>query len=109
MSSDVSKNEVQESALSSQSAPGGFDMAAVDRRRFLKSLGIAGVALASGAGVASAAMGGAADVFGNRNERPITRGDVAILRLLAAAEIIETDLWRQYNELGGVDAASSGY
>src|SRR5207302_3216723 len=26
----------------------------------------------------------------------------AILRFLAAAEILETDLWQQYNELGGV-------
>src|SRR5215831_7479958 len=34
--------------------------------------------------------------------RGLTRGDVAILRFLAAAEIIETDLWIQYNELGGV-------
>jgi hypothetical protein len=39
----------------------------------------------------------------------ITEGDVAILQFLAAAELIESDLWRQYNELGGVDAANSGY
>ena len=32
----------------------------------------------------------------------LTAGDAAILRFLAAAEIIETDLWQQYNELGGV-------
>jgi hypothetical protein len=32
----------------------------------------------------------------------LTRGDAAILRFLAAAEILETDLWQQYNELGGV-------
>jgi hypothetical protein len=32
----------------------------------------------------------------------LSRGDVAILRLLAAAEIIEADLWQQYAELGGV-------
>ncbi|HET9918215.1 MAG TPA: ferritin-like domain-containing protein [Ktedonobacteraceae bacterium] len=31
-----------------------------------------------------------------------TAGDIAILRFLAAAEIIESDLWQQYNELGGV-------
>src|SRR5947199_1356110 len=31
-----------------------------------------------------------------------TKGDVAILRFLAAAEILETDLWQQYNELGGI-------
>jgi hypothetical protein len=32
----------------------------------------------------------------------VTRGDVAILRLLAAAELIEADLWQQYAELGGL-------
>ncbi len=31
-----------------------------------------------------------------------TRGDVAILRFLAAAELIEADLWQQYAELGGL-------
>jgi len=29
-------------------------------------------------------------------------GDAAILRFLSAAEILETDLWQQYNELGGI-------
>jgi hypothetical protein len=52
--------------------------------------------------------GGAAGVLGTgsallgQTSRVITDGDVAILRFLAAAEIIETDLWIQYNELGGV-------
>ena len=32
----------------------------------------------------------------------ITAGDAAILRFLSAAEILETDLWIQYNELGGI-------
>src|SRR5205823_7285292 len=32
----------------------------------------------------------------------LTEGDVAILRFLAAAEVIETDLWQQYNELAGI-------
>ena len=35
--------------------------------------------------------------------RGITRGDAAILRFLAAAEILETDLWQQYTEFSGVD------
>jgi hypothetical protein len=39
----------------------------------------------------------------------ITEGDVAILQFLAAAELIESDLWQQYNELGGVAAGQSGY
>ena len=29
----------------------------------------------------------------------LSRGDAAILRLLAAVEILESDLWQQYNEL----------
>jgi hypothetical protein len=32
---------------------------------------------------------------------PLTEGDVAILQFLAAAELIESDLWIQYAELGG--------
>jgi hypothetical protein len=32
----------------------------------------------------------------------LTKGDVAILQFLAAAELIEADLWQQYAELGGV-------
>jgi hypothetical protein len=32
----------------------------------------------------------------------LTKGDAAILQFLAAAEIIETDLWQQYNELAGI-------
>ncbi len=34
--------------------------------------------------------------------RHLTRGDVAMLRFVAAAEILESDLWTQYNELGGI-------
>ena len=37
----------------------------------------------------------------------LTEGDAAILRFLAAAEILETDLWQQYNELGGSRTAKS--
>jgi hypothetical protein len=38
---------------------------------------------------------------GDRDDRQLSRGDVAILRLAAAIELIEADLWQQYNELGG--------
>jgi hypothetical protein len=37
----------------------------------------------------------------DRNRR-LSRGDAALLRFAAAAEILETDFWVQYNELGGV-------
>ena len=67
----------------------------VKRRSFLKGLGVAGAALSTGSLLATAAKA---------SERTgiITVGDVAILRFLAAAEILETDLWQQYNELGGI-------
>ena len=32
----------------------------------------------------------------------LSKGDIAILRFLAAFELIECDLWQQYEELGGV-------
>ena len=65
--------------------------ASASRRTFLKKgLGTAGV----GAGLLSSGSA----VLG---QATITTGDAAILRFLAAAEILETDLWIQYNELGG--------
>ncbi len=69
-----------------------------NRRSFLKR-GL----VASTAGVGAGLLAGATSAFGEdaANTGPITRGDAAILRFLAAAEIIETDLWVQYNELGG--------
>src|SRR5262245_28446024 len=39
----------------------------------------------------------------DQNEKDsLTRGDAALLRFAAAAEILESDFWIQYNELGGV-------
>ncbi len=35
----------------------------------------------------------------------ISKGDAALLRFAAAVEILETDFWVQYNELGGVQDA----
>src|SRR5271157_5918179 len=67
----------------------------VKRRSFLKGLGVAGAALSAGSLLATAAEA-------SQRSGIITVGDVAILRFLAAAEILETDLWLQYNELGGI-------
>lgn len=69
----------------------------MQRRSFMKRLGLAGAAvLPAGAFLASQTRASAAG-FNFLNE-----GDEAILRFLAAAEIIETDLWTQYAELGGI-------
>jgi Ferritin-like domain len=35
-------------------------------------------------------------------DRHLNKGDAAILRFLAAAELVESDLWQQYNELAGI-------
>src|SRR5262245_17595963 len=65
------------------------------RRAFLAQ-GAAVSAVTLGAGRllidAPAALAGAA----------LPAGDAAILQFLAAAELLEADLWKQYNELGGV-------
>jgi hypothetical protein len=79
---------------------------AVRRRSFLKGLGMAGATLLPASALLMTKGKAQADEAQARNGK-LTKGDVAILRLLAAAEIIETDLWRQYNELGGIGATGS--
>jgi len=75
-----------------------LDLRSAGRRNFLKSGMLAG-----GAVVGAGLMGGRASAFAEEHDREgrITEGDVAILRFLAAAELIESDLWMQYTELGG--------
>ena len=78
------------------------------RRSFLRNLGVGAALLVPGAAVlgsASKALAGSE----NQKNNALSRGDVAILQLLAAAELIEADLWQQYTELGGVDAPTTGY
>jgi Ferritin-like domain len=54
------------------------------------------------AGATIGAGGLLADATPAFAEGGLDHGDAAILRFLAAAELIETDLWRQYNELAGI-------
>ena len=70
----------------------------VNRRSLLKSGMLAGGAAVVGAGLFS----GAKSAFGQDSGGGLTKGDVAILRFLAAAEFIESDPWTQYAELGGI-------
>jgi len=67
------------------------------RRSFLRSVGIGAVAL----GPAAALLSGARKASAQSSGANLTQGDAAILRFLAAAEILESDLWEQYWELGG--------
>jgi hypothetical protein len=69
----------------------------LSRRAFIAS----GVAVGVGAGLGP--FGGAVSALANKPPTTkLGKGDAAILRFLAAAEILETDLWQQYNELGGI-------
>src|SRR6266496_4081857 len=68
------------------------------RRSFLRKGLVVGGAGAIGAGLLSSGL----PAFAQESSGGLTKGDVAILRFLSAAEILETDLWQQYNELGGI-------
>jgi len=71
----------------------------LSRRSFL------GKSLAVGAGTMGAGLLAktlTAQVSNANSRGGLTRGDADILRFLAAAELIEADLWLQYNELGGI-------
>ncbi len=67
----------------------------LQRRSFLKGVGIAGAAISAGALLNTDLN---AETHGSSK---ISKGDADILRFLAAAEILESDLWLQYQELGG--------
>ena len=72
----------------------------VDRRSFLKGGLLAGGA-AVGAGLLATGPLARAQAQTQKGGS-LNAGDVAILRFLAAAELIESDLWTQYAELGGI-------
>jgi len=77
-----------------------------NRRSFLKN----GMLAAGVATVGGGLLTRASAFSGDQQGGSLSTGDAAILQLLLAAEIIETDLWQQYNELGGIGGpANSTY
>src|SRR6267154_3190655 len=72
--------------------------ALVNRRSFMRHSLVAGAAATVGAGILANSNFAVAQGASGK----LAKGDVAILQFLAAAEIIESDLWLQYQELGGV-------
>jgi hypothetical protein len=70
------------------------------RRSFMRKGLVVGGAGTIGAGLLAGGL--SLPAFAEERSGGLTQGDVAILRLLAAVEIIESDLWQQYNELGGI-------
>ena len=73
----------------------------VGRRSFLKQAAIVGATAVPLSALAASSA--------SASSTAPTAGDIAILRFLAAAEILETDLWEQYNELGGLDGGNPAY
>src|SRR5947208_14164030 len=71
------------------------------RRSFLKGIGVAGAA-SVGAGLLAQTSSAFAQEGPEEHSGRLTRGDAALLRFAAAAEILETDFWVQYNEPGGI-------
>ena len=103
-----------ESNLSPQVANFSPPRRTLPRRAFLRGVGLGVAALAP----ASALFGsnskrkgkgqgighgmGMGQGMGEGHEDRITEGDATLLRFAAAAEILETDFWVQYNELAGI-------
>jgi Ferritin-like domain len=76
--------------------------AATNRRSFLKNGLTAAGAATAGMGLLAESPSALAEDGFNTRGGSLTRGDAALLRFAAAAEILETDFWVQYNELGGI-------
>ncbi len=74
----------------------------VDRRAFIRK----GFATAGTAAAGAALLANGTPLFADGDDPDrsgrLTRGDAALLRFAAAAEILETDFWVQYNELAGI-------
>lgn len=70
-----------------------------NRRVFLKK----GIVAAGGATLGAGLLTNASPALAEEERSGrLDAGDASILRFLAAAEILETDLWQQYNELAGI-------
>lgn len=80
-------------AMQTTAKPGG-----TSRRSFIRKGLAVGVASTLSGGVLASGM----PLVASAKSGGLTPGDAAILRFLSAAEILESDLWQQYNELGGI-------
>lgn len=76
--------------------------AATNRRSFLRNGLTAAGAATAGMGLLTHSSSVLADDGFDQRGGLLTRGDAALLRFAAAAEILETDFWVQYNELAGI-------
>src|ERR1700757_200022 len=72
----------------------------VPRRSFIKGLGVVGATLLPGAALLKAQS--------TNSSGKLSKGDADLLRFALWAELVESDLWTQYNELGGATAPNDG-
>src|ERR1700682_5073034 len=77
---------------------------ATDRRSFIQK----GLAVVGTASVGAGLLSNSKSAFAKEPGR-LNKGDAAILQFLAAAEILESDLWEQYWELSSVTGLSGGF
>jgi len=89
MSKEVSRSNAETNPQASSGS---------NRRSFLKNTVVAGAA----AGIGATILTKGTPAFADDRYGSLSKGDAAILRFVAAAEIIESDIWLQYNELAGV-------
>jgi hypothetical protein len=94
MSNEVTRSTAEANRSSTDTAPDRRS----NRRSFLKNTMIAGAATTAGAALLTKGL----PAFAQDKSGSLSKGDAAILRFVAAAEIIESDIWLQYNELAGV-------
>jgi len=106
LSSTVATPDATQSSplAETSAATGSSSRSTVNRRSFLKGGVVAGAATV-GAGILASHLPAFAQNQ-KKSSSTLSAGDIAVLRFLAAAEIIETDLWVQYAELGGVTSGS---
>ena len=98
-------SDINRTIESSELKPSVLPPKRLARRSFLRNLGMGAALLVPGA----ALLSGSSKALAANGRQRLNAGDAAILQLLAAAELIEADLWQQYKELGGADAPDSGY
>jgi hypothetical protein len=94
MSKEVDRSILGGDQLSAETRPASPS----NRRSFLKNTMVAGAAATAGAALLTK---GVPAFAAEEKNGSLSKGDAAILRFVAAAEIIESDIWLQYNELAG--------
>jgi hypothetical protein len=102
---NLSSKGLTEPNVSSQEwqDPATRDHVTVGRRSFIRGLGVVGATLLP----ASALLMRQAKAQQPSSGR-LTKGDADLLRFAAWAELVESDLWTQYNELGGATKPNDG-